>query len=585
MLPLWDKGLLVVLISIASATVSVIPPWILKFFVDVAIPQNNWSIFLAVFLSYIALDLVNRLIWTTGGIINRYIDLRVNLALKKQFFEHLQRLSMTFLQNRPVGEHMYRSSADIDAVMRMVTDILPDAVKAVYEFALILLLTSFLSPQITFVILLYSIPYTMLAHWFATRVRVLDRVTRERWQRRDAGLQEGIAGIATVKAYGRRRHEVRHQNHLTVRGFRANAALFWLRNVAQRRLVGDLLPWLKTQMLRIYFFRQVILGEMSYGSVFPVIDYTNRLTNPIQRIVDYFQQVRVAMIPAERILETLDIPPRVVERKGARRMPAIRGEVRFENVSFQYEDGRGVLEDLSFTITPGRKIAIVGHSGAGKSTIASLLLRLYDPSAGRVLVDGVDLRDVRLRAYQEQIGLVLQDTYLFQGTIRENLLFSKPRASDEELERAAKLADIHDYIAALPNGYDQDMGEGTKLSVGQRQRIGIARALLRDPRILLLDEPTSSLDSRTEMRVQETLRRASAGRTTILITHRLSTVRDADEIWVMDAGRIVERGTHQELLARRGHYYGMYALYFGLKDGPEAARPGYPLAGAASPAA
>jgi ABC-type multidrug transport system fused ATPase/permease subunit len=580
MLPVWPKALLVLVLSLLAATLSVLPPWLNKFLVDEAIPNQNWKIFYAVFLGGVALDLMNRVSGTVRSIINKYIDLRVNRTIKRRFFEHLQHLSMTFLENRPVGEHMYRASTDIDAVMAMITDILPEALDKIYQFVLILVFTTFLSPVVTVIILLYSLPYAFLAHWVATKVRRLDRAQRERWQARDAGLQEGLAGVDTIKVYGRRRHEVSRQVALTIDGYRANQRLWWTRIVFQNHLINGLLPFVKTTAVRAYFLRQVILGHLTYGSVFPIVDYMNRLANPIQQLIGYFQQVRVAMVPAERILETLDVRARVTEQPGARLMPPLRGEVRFENVSFQYENGRGVLDNLSFEVRRGQKIAIVGHSGAGKSTIASLLLRLYDPTAGRVLVDGIDLRDVKLRSYQQQVGLVLQDTHTFRGTVRENLHFSNPHATEEDILRAAKLADIHELIMSLPNGYDEMLGEGSNFSVGEQQRLGIARALLRNPAILLLDEPTSSLDSQTERRVQETLRKAAEGRTTILISHRLNTVLDADEIWVMDRGRIVERGTHSELLAKRGHYCRMYSLYFGLVDRETLMEPDEDLVGA-----
>jgi ABC-type multidrug transport system fused ATPase/permease subunit len=580
MLPVWPKAVLVLVLSLLAATLSVLPPWLNKFLVDEAIPHQNWKVFYLVFFGGVTLDLMNRVNGTVRSIINKYIDIRVNRTIKRRFFEHLQHLSMTFLENRPVGEHMYRASADIDAVMTMITDILPEALDRIYQFVLILIFTTFLSPVVTVIILIYALPYAAMAHWVATRVRRLDRAQRERWQARDAGLQEGLAGVDTVKVYGRRRHEVNRQIALTIEGFRANQRRWWMGHMVQAHIINGILPMVKNNAVRAFFLREVILGRLTYGSVFPIVDYMNRLVNPIQQLISFFQQVRVAMVPAERILETMDVRARVTEQHGARLMPPLQGEIRFENVSFQYENGRGVLSGLNFEVRRGQKIAIVGHSGAGKSTIASLLLRLYDPTEGQVLVDGIDLREVKLRSYQQQVGLVLQDTHCFRGTVRENLLFSNPHATEDEIVRAAKLADIHDLILALPDGYDEPMGENSKLSVGERQRLGIARALLRNPAILLLDEPTSSLDSQTERRVQETMRKAAEGRTTILISHRLNTVLDADEIWVMDRGQIVERGTHEDLLRKRGHYCRMYSLYFGLVDRGTLMEPDEDLVGA-----
>jgi ABC-type multidrug transport system fused ATPase/permease subunit len=579
LLPLWHQSLLVLLLSVLVATLNVVPPWLIRFFVDVAVKDHDWNVFLAVFAGLVGLETIRHGVTQVSRLMSLYVDLCVNRRIRRHFFSHLQRLSMTFIQDRPIGEHMYRASADIDAVMRMVTDILPDALRAIYEFCLILTFTTLLSPSVTVIILLYSIPYAAITHWVATRVRKADRVTRARWQERDADLQEGIAGVATVKAFGRRRNAVGRQIRRTVAGYRAALHQFYVQSMTQAHLVNGLLPYIKGLLVRIYFLHQVIEGKLTYGSVFPINDYMNRLTNPIQQMVDYFQQVRIAMIPAERILETMDVAPQVTDRSGAARMPVLRGEIEFDRVRFRYEDGRQVLDGLSFHIPAGRRIAIVGTSGAGKSTVASLLLRLYDPAEGSVRVDGRDLREVRARSYQDQLGLVLQETYLFRGTVRENLLFSHPGATTAQLVEAAQLADVHDFILSLPDGYDQDLGEGTKLSLSQRQRLGIARALLRDPRILILDEPTSSLDSRSEQTVLDTLRKAAAGRTTILITHRLNTAADADEIWVMDRGRIVERGSHFELLALGGTYHRLHALYYGRQSG--GAEPRLPMVEAA----
>ena len=575
MIPVWDKAILALLGTIIVSTLSVIGPWLSKFLIDDAFPNQDWGLLHRIFFALLALAVINRIVATMGYILNVYIDLRVGLALKTHFYDHLLPLSMTFHENRPVGEHMYRASADVDAVMAMVTDILPAAIRAVYDFGLILVFTTWLDWRVTVVILLYTFSYAMIAQKIATVQRRLDRRTRERWQARDAGLQEGVAGVAVVQTFGRRRHEVGRYAHLTIEGYKAAMRQFYVRLVEQQVSgSGGVLPWVKSQLVRIYFLHSVIVGELSYGSVFPIFSYMDRLTNPVQQLVNYFQQVRVAMVPAERILETLDVSPAVTDRPAARPMPPIRGEVTFEDVHFSYEDGTPVLKGISFSVRPGQKVGIVGHSGSGKSTVVNLLLRLYDPSAGRVLVDGHDLRDVRLNAYQEQVGLVLQETHLINGTIRENLLFGKPRAAEEEVLRAAHLADLSQFVMSQEEGYDTDLGEGVKLSMGQKQQIGIARALIRNPAILILDEPTSSLDTATEQRLVRTFRRAQQGRTTFVVSHRISTVVDSDMILVVSDGQVVEQGKHEALLEQRGVYHSLYCLYFGVREqspdpGPE----------------
>jgi len=561
--PYWSKLLLSVTTSLLGVTVSLVPPWLSKYLVDQAFPQRDWNVFWSILVAYCAMDVFWRISGTVNSILSYYIDLWVSLRLKRHFFQHLQRLSMTFLHGRPIGEHMFRANADIDAILRMITDLLPALIRAVYEFGLILVLTTFLDWKVTVLVLIYALPYTWFAHWLATVQRHLDRDARLRWQRYDSGVQEGLAGVMVIKTFARHRHEVYRYTHLFVDGWRQWSKFWWVARFREHS-IGAFLPWIKEQGLRLWFFRMVIRGELTYGSVFPILSYMGRLTNPIQQIVDYVQEIRVALVPAERILETLEVLPAVTDKPGAKRMPQLQGSLRFEQVSFNYEDQRPVLHDVDFAADLGQKIALVGHSGSGKSTIVNLLLRLYPPTEGRLLLDGIDLADVRMNSYQQQLGLVMQDTYLFCGSIRENLLFSNLNASEEALVRATKQAEIHDWIEQQPEGFDTDLSEGTRLSLGQKQRLGLARALLRDPRLLVMDEPTSSLDSPTEQKLLVTFRQACKGRTTIWVSHRLNTVVDADLILVVPEGRIAERGTHDELLALNGQYKGLWDLYFGL---------------------
>jgi len=566
--PYWTKLLVVIFTSLLGVTVSLLPPWLSKFLVDEAFPQRNWNVFWSVCAALCAMDIFWRISGTVNTILNYYIDVWVSLRLKRHFFDHLQHLSMTFLHGRPIGEHMFRLNADIDAIMRMVTDLLPAAIQAFYEFGVILVLTTLLDWRVTVLVLLYAVPYTWLAHNIATVQRHLDREARRRWQRYDSGVQEGIAGVMVIKAFARQRYAVARYINLFVDGWRQWNKFWWMARLREHT-ISALLPWLKDQALRLWFFRMVIRGDLTYGAVFPILSYMSRLTSPIQQIVDYIQEIRVALVPAERILETLDVLPAVTDKPGAIRLPRLQGRVRFEHVFFRYEDGRCVLHDIDFTAEPGQKIGIVGHSGAGKSTIVNLLLRLYAPTKGRILLDDHDLAEVKMSSYQRQIGLVMQETYLFCGTIRENLLFGNFHATEEDLERVTKMAEIYDWIMQQPEGFDTDLGEGTRLSAGQKQRLGLARALLRDPRLIVMDEPTSALDSPTELRLLDTFRHACQGRTTIWVSHRLNTVVDADLILVLNDGHIVERGTHPELLKVNGYYQALWTAYLGLAPSEE----------------
>ncbi|MBI3948086.1 MAG: ABC transporter ATP-binding protein [Armatimonadetes bacterium] len=563
MLPFWHLIILSVILNVLEVTVSMLPPWLSKFLVDVAFPNRDWNVLWAIFAGYIIMDWFGRTSYTTRSIVDYYVRLRVNLRLHRHFLRHLQRLSMTFIETRPVGEHMYRASADINSIVYLIDDIIPKFFRAVYEFFLILVFTAFLDWRVTIIVLIYSVPYTGLAHYIASTQRRIDRDTRRRAQRRDAAMQEAIAGVKAVKTFARRDFEVHKYMRLYIDAWRQSMKNWWV-GLVRGHTVGAFLPWVKERLLYIWFIRMVIKGELTYGSVFPILSYMNRLAYPIQQIVDYIQEIRVAMIPAERLLETLDVAPAVTDRRMAMKMPPIQGHVELRNIVFNYEDGRPVLHGVSFTIERGRRVAIVGPSGHGKSTILNLLLRLYDPVDGQVLVDGHDLRDVKMRTYQQQIGLVMQETHLFGGTVRENLLFANSHVTDEEIERACRMAEVHDIIARFPNGYDEDVGEGSRLMLGEKQLLGLARALVRDPKLLLFDEPTSSLDSHTEQRVMTTFRRACRGRTVLWVTHRLNTVMDADVILVVYEGRIAESGTHAELIAREGGIYRrMWETYLG----------------------
>jgi len=292
-------------------------------------------------------------------------------------------------------------------------------------------------------------------------------------------------------------------------------------------------------------------------------NYVGNFWDPINRLGQMYNQLLVAMASSERIFEFIDEEPNIADKPGAKPMPAITGEIRFNHVVFEYEKGRPALKGIDLEVKPGQSIALVGHTGSGKSTIINLLSRFYDPSGGSVVIDGYDIRDVTVQSLRSQIGVVLQDTFIFSGTIRENIRFGRLEATDEEVEAAAKAVNAHDFIVKLPNGYDTEVEErGNVLSMGQRQLLSFARALLANPRILILDEATASIDTETELKIQEALKVLLNGRTSFIVAHRLSTIRSADNIIVLDHGEIKEMGTHRELMERKGIYYGLVQAQF-----------------------
>jgi len=307
----------------------------------------------------------------------------------------------------------------------------------------------------------------------------------------------------------------------------------------------------------------VARGELTLGVIVAFLSYVTRFFQPIRELSQLYTTVQAAMAGGERVLELLDTQPEVADQPGASEMPPVEGLVELRNVSFSYRDDELVLRDVNLTVEPGQTVALVGVTGAGKTSIANLIARFYDVTEGAVLIDGIDVRQVTQRSLRKQMGLVPQDPFLFSGTIADNIRFGRPDAPDSMVEEAARLSNAHEFIAALPDGYDTEILEGgVNLSIGQRQLICIARAVLADPRILILDEATSSVDTVTEALIQEALQRLLAGRTAIVIAHRLSTVRSADVICVVQAGCIVERGCHEELLSQGGIYRNLYERQF-----------------------
>jgi ABC-type multidrug transport system fused ATPase/permease subunit len=489
-----------------------------------------------------------------------WVGQRTLQDLRLKLFAHLQSLSIGFYSRNRAGVLISRMTNDVEALDQLVEDGLATLIQSTLTLlgvVVILLVMDFHLALLTFL----ALPLLALGA-LIFRIASADayRLTREKIASITGNLQETLSGIRVVRAFGQERRHVEHFKALNDENRAANMTTVRL-NAAYFPAV-ELLSALVTVEILVIGGIEAINGNTSTGVVFAFIAALNNFFDPIQQLSQLYTTYQSGMAALDKIFGLLDEQPEIADAPDAQTLPRIRGEVEFRDVSFRYgadDDGAWALRDVDLVIAPGQTVALVGETGAGKSTFAKLVARFYDPTGGAVLVDGHDLRTVTAHSLRSQMGMVPQEGFLFSGTVRENLAFGRPDASEAEIRDAARAVGADEFIVGLEHGYDTQVGErGVQLSAGQRQLVAFARALVADPRILVLDEATANVDVHTEGLIEEGLRRLVAGRTAIVIAHRLSTIRHAAKILVMEHGRIVEQGTHDELLAAGGRYWELY---------------------------
>ena len=493
-----------------------------------------------------------------------YVGNRVVFDIRQRLFRHVNRLSMRYFESHSHGQIMARILYDVDAVQSVLSGGVVDMITNVVTVIVVVVVLYVMDWRLATISVLVLPLYVANFFIFRYRIHLAAAETRDQYSEIYGLLSESISGIRVVKSFAREQHEAR-------KFVRESREFIRIAIVAGRwrTLLGinaGFLTGIASVVILAYGSWEIIVSHgatMTVGSLGAFRGYQGMLYGPIIALVTINDMLNWVSAAIERIFQTLDTMPDVQESKEPVRLTSVEGHVEFKGVGFAYEPGEPVLEDINFTAHPGKVVALVGPSGSGKTTLIHLIPRFYDAQEGDIVIDGSNLRDIQLSSLRRNIGMVLQEKFLFSGTLRENIKYGRPEASDEEVVQAAIAANCHDFIMEFPDGYETTVGErGTRLSGGQRQRISIARALLTNPRILILDEATSDLDSESEALIQEALETLMKGRTTFIIAHRLSTVMNADEILVLDHGKIVERGTHAELATAGGLYEKLCEVQF-----------------------
>ena len=556
-LPYRTRTILSVVSLLLATATALAPPLLAKYALDDGIGRQDLTALWWIVAAFLAAGLLNWAMSYAQTYLTGWVGERILADLRNRLFDHLQRLSLGFFERNRAGVIISRLTNDVEAIDQLVTDGVTSVVQNTLTLvgtAILLFILDWRLALATLVVIPFMSVATVI---FRVRSARAYAAVRERLGLVTATLAEDIAGMRIVQAFTRERTSTENFRQVTEHYRESNMETVVLNSLYFPFV--DLLSSVALAVVLGYGGHLYFQGDVTLGTLFAFMLYVQNFFDPVQQLSQLYNTFLSASAALDKIIDVLDQEPEVLDEPAAAALPPVEGHVRFEDVRFGYGDGPEVLHGLDLDIPAGTTVALVGHTGAGKSTIAKLLARFYDPRAGRITIDGHDLRDVTQSSLRHQLGIVPQEGFLFAGTVNENIAFGRPDAPAADIVSAAETIGADEFVSRLENGYQTQLQErGTRLSLGQRQLIALARALLADPRILILDEATSSVDIGTERKIESALRRLLAGRTAFVIAHRLSTIRDADLIVVLEHGQVIEQGTHDELLRKQGLYTSLY---------------------------